>query len=90
MLRVYFPLTMHGVTAGSILVFILALGFFITPSLLGSDTNMMVAVSIEHAVSVFYNWPLASALSTLLLVVTSGIYLIYVRVVKSDLGALSR
>jgi ABC-type spermidine/putrescine transport system permease subunit I len=90
LLRVYFPLTMHGVTAGSILVFILALGFFITPSLLGGGTNMMAAVSIEHAVSVFFDWPLASALSTLLLVVTSGIYLIYVRVVKGDLGALSR
>jgi ABC-type spermidine/putrescine transport system permease subunit I len=90
LLRVYFPLTMHGVTAGSILVFILALGFFITPSLLGGGTNMMAAVSIEHAVSVFFDWPLASALSTLLLVVASGIYLIYVRVVKGDLGALSR
>lgn len=90
LVRVYFPLTLHGVTAGTILVFILALGFFITPSLLGGATNMMAAVLIEHAVSEFFDWPLASALSTLLLVVTSAIYLLYVRVARSDLSEFSR
>lgn len=88
--RVYFPLTLPGVTAGAILVFILALGFFITPSLLGGAKNIMAAVMIEQAVSAFFDWPLASALSTMLLIVTAAIYLIYARLTQSDLGALHR
>ncbi|HLJ18937.1 MAG TPA: ABC transporter permease [Stellaceae bacterium] len=86
--RVYFRLTLPGVSAGSALVFISALGFFITPSLLGGARNAMAAVAIEQAVSVFFDWPLASALSTVLLLVTVGIYLGYTRVTGSDLEAV--
>jgi len=87
-IRVYFRLTVPGVSAGSALVFISALGFFITPSLLGGARNAMAAVVIEQAVSVFFDWPLASALSTVLLLMTLGIYIAYARLTGGDLEVL--
>lgn len=64
--RVYLPLTMPGVVAGAALVFILALGFFITPALLGGGKVMMVALLIEQQVAQMLNWGLASALCMVL------------------------
>jgi putative spermidine/putrescine transport system permease protein/mannopine transport system permease protein len=83
--RVYLRLTLPGISAGCVLVFISALGFFITPSLLGGAQNAMAAVVIEQAVSVFFDWPLASALSTVLLLITIGIYLAYARLTGGEL-----
>ena len=68
--HVYLPLSMPGVSAGVALVFITSLGFYITPALLGGAQNMMVAVLIEQQVSITVNWELASALATLLLLLT--------------------
>ncbi|CAN5279880.1 ABC transporter permease [soil metagenome] len=76
-LNVYLPLSMPGISAGVMLVFITALGFFVTPALLGSERQMMIAMLIEQQVSITVNWPLASALATLLLVVTISLYLLY-------------
>jgi len=84
-LRVYLMLTLPGVTAGCSLVFITSLGFYITPALLGGTRNTMIAVTIEQAVSVFFDWPLASALSTILLLVTVALYLVYIRLTQGDL-----
>lgn len=64
--RIYLPLTMPGVVAGATLVFILALGFFITPALLGGGKVMMVALLIEQQVAQMLNWGLASALCMVL------------------------
>jgi ABC-type spermidine/putrescine transport system permease subunit I len=64
--RIYLPLTMSGVVAGSTLVFILALGFFITPALLGGGKVMMIALLIEQQVAQMLNWGLASALCMVL------------------------
>lgn len=75
--NVYLPLSMPGVSAGVALVFITSLGFFITPALLGGARNMMMAVLIEQQVSVTVNWELASALASLLLIVTAGLYIVY-------------
>jgi putative spermidine/putrescine transport system permease protein/mannopine transport system permease protein len=72
--RIYLPLTLPGVSAGVILVFISALGFFITPALLGGGRNTMIAVLIEQQAVDWLNWPLASALATILLVVSVAIY----------------
>lgn len=77
--HVYLPLSMPGVSAGVALVFITSLGFYITPALLGGARNMMVAVLIEQQVSVVVNWELASALASLLLLVTAGLYILYDR-----------
>lgn len=89
-LHVYLPLSMPGISAGVMLVFINALGFFITPALLGSERQMMIAMLIEQQVSVTLNWPLASALSTILLFATIGLYLLYERIQRrASAGALA-
>jgi ABC-type spermidine/putrescine transport system permease subunit I len=84
--RIYLRLTLPGVTAGCALVFITALGFFITPSLLGGAQQTMAAMMIEQAVSVFLNWPLASALSTVLLAITLSLYLTFAKLTGGEMG----
>jgi putative spermidine/putrescine transport system permease protein len=84
--HVYLPLTMPGVSAGVLLVFISALGFFITPALLGGPQNMMIAVLIEQQTSRLLDWPMASALASLLLAATALLYLLYDRISR-NLGA---
>ena len=66
-LRIYLPLSMPGLMAGSTLVFIIALGYFITPALLGGAGNTMVAQLIQQEVANFGNWGHAGALAVLLL-----------------------
>lgn len=68
--HIYLPLTLPGVAAGASLVFILAIGFFITPAMLGGGRVMMMAVLIEQEVRRFLNWELAGALSVVLLAAT--------------------
>jgi len=89
-LRVYLRLTLPGVLAGCSLVFISALGFYITPALLGGARNATAAMMIEQAVSVFLDWPLASALSTILLLTTVALYLAFARLTGGELGTLVR
>ena len=50
--RVYLPLSMHGVISGSLIVFILAIGFFITPALMGGPEDVMIAMLIERSVEI--------------------------------------
>ncbi len=66
-LRVFLPLTMRGVAAGATFVFLLALGFYITPALLGGLHNLTVAMLIDNFVNERLVWPLAAAASFLLL-----------------------
>src|SRR3954469_1750694 len=72
--RIYLPLTLPGIFAGAVIVFVLSLGFFITPALLGGGKVMMVAVLIEQEIRQTLNWPFAAALSAVLLVATLGVY----------------
>ncbi|TGP50829.1 ABC transporter permease [bacterium M00.F.Ca.ET.230.01.1.1] len=74
--RVYFPLSLPGAMVGSILVFISSLGFFVTPSLLGGSRTML-SILINQQASRLLNWPLASALATVALVLTAALFLIY-------------
>lgn len=83
---VYFPLTLPGVAAGAALVFILSLGFFITPALLGGGRVVMIAVLIEQEVREFLNWGFAGALCLILLVLTLAIYSGMNRLLKGDIG----
>jgi len=80
--RVYLPLTLPGASAGVILVFISALGFFITPALLGGGRSTTIAVLIEQQAVDLLNWPMASALATVLLVLSVLIYLGYNRLTR--------
>jgi ABC-type spermidine/putrescine transport system permease subunit I len=79
-LHIFLPLTLPGVTAGVLLVFITALGFFVTPALLGGPHQTMAAVLIDQVAETYLDWPLASALSVLLLVLTGALYLVYSRI----------
>ncbi len=87
-ISVYLPLSVPGISAGCILVFISSLGFFITPAVLGGH-KMMVAVLIEQQASRLLNWPLASALATLLLVLTCILFVIYERTMQYAAGGKS-
>lgn len=78
--RVYFPLSLHGVVSGSLIVFILAIGFFITPALMGGPTDVMIAMLIERAVEITLDWPSAAVMSLVLLGLTLALYTVYYRV----------
>jgi spermidine/putrescine transport system permease protein len=78
--RVVLPIISPGVVAGSILVFIPALGSYVVPRILGGGTNMMIGNFIELQFGQARNWPLGAALSMLLLLVVTAALLLYVRV----------
>ena len=82
-LRIFLPLSLPGVAAGSALVFMMSLGFFITPALLGGPRHMMAAVLIEQQANALLDWGLASALSAVLLAITIVIYLGYLQITRS-------
>lgn len=79
--RIYFPLSMPGVAGGSLLVFILAAGFYITPRLMGGDRDQMLASIIAYQVDVLLNFNFASAIAVILLVITLACFALYARIV---------
>lgn len=78
-LHVFMPLSLSGVGGGCLLVFIIALGFYITPSLLGGVSDVMISMFIETQVNQLLNWGFASAMAVLLLGMTLIIFSIYNR-----------
>jgi putative spermidine/putrescine transport system permease protein len=78
--RVYLPLSLHGVLSGALIVYILSIGFFITPALMGGQHDIMIAMLIDRALEVAVDWPSAALMSLTLLVVTLALYAIYYRV----------
>ena len=87
--RVYFPLSLHGVLSGALIVYILSIGYFITPALMGGQRDIMVAMLIDRELEVAVDWPSAALMSLSLLVVTLALYAIYYRVtdVRRLIGA---
>lgn len=87
--KVYFPLSLHGVISGALIVFILAIGFFITPALMGGPSDVMIAMLIERAVEITLDWTSAAIMSMALLAMTLVLYVIYYRVtdVRRMMGA---
>jgi len=75
--RVYFPQTYAGVGAGCLLVFIISIGYYITPALLGSPNDQMVSYFVAFYTNTTINWGMATALGGLLLLATVVLYLIY-------------
>ena len=75
--RVYFPQTLAGVGAGCLLVFILSIGYYITPALLGSPSDQMVSYFVAFYTNTTINWGMATALGGLLLVATLLLYVVY-------------
>ena len=82
--RVYWPQTLPGVGAGSLLVFILAIGYYITPELVGGRSGQLISNMIAYHMQQSLNWGLAAALSAILLGCVFVIYLLYDRVVGID------
>lgn len=72
--RVFFPLTIPSLVAGSLLVFIMSLGFYVTPMILGGGRVTLIVNMLDLLVNRMPNWNLASAISMLLLVVTLVLY----------------
>ena len=80
-LRVYMPNTVPGIGAGCILVFILSIGYYITPALVGGQTGTFISNFIALHISETLNWGLAAALGVILLAVVLFLYFLYDRIV---------
>ena len=80
-IRVYMPNTVAGVGAGGILVFILAIGYYITPALVGGQSGTLISNFIADHVSVTLNWGLAAALGVILLALVLVMYALYDKIV---------
>ena len=79
--RVYWPQSLPGVGAGLLLVFILAIGYYITPALVGGRTGQLISNMIAYHMQQSLNWSLAAALGGILLACVVGLYLLYDRLV---------
>ncbi len=84
--RVYVPQTYPGVGAGALLVFILSIGYYITPALLGGPGDQMVSYYVAYFTNVSINWGMACALGALLLAATTVLYFIYGRFTRTQLS----
>lgn len=81
---VFAPLSLPGVFAGSLIVFVLCLGFFVTPAVLGGGRVIMVSMKIASNIELFVNWGAASALGVVLLVATLAMLWIASRFLKLE------
>jgi putative spermidine/putrescine transport system permease protein len=82
--RIFFPLSLPGVVAGGLLVFILSLGYYITPALLGGPGDIMIAQLIQQQIGEFGAWGVGAALAAILLVGTALLSALLNRFLKLD------
>jgi len=82
--RVYFPQSVPGIGAGAVLVFILSIGYYITPELVGGTSGIFISNRIAYHISSSLNWGLAAALGTLLLVAVLVLFVVYDKIVGID------
>ena len=82
--RVTFPLSLPGVGAGVMFVFILSLGFYVTPALLGGPKTLLVSTLIDMQVNRLMNWDFGSAIVVILLIATGGLIVVFDKVVGLD------
>ncbi|RED52398.1 ABC transporter permease [Aestuariispira insulae] len=82
--RIYFPQTLPGIGAGSILVFILSIGYYITPALVGGQDGQLISNLIAYHMQSSLNWGLAAALGSILLAGVLVLYMIYNKIVGID------
>jgi putative spermidine/putrescine transport system permease protein len=83
--RIYLPMTMPGVAAGALMVFMLSVGFYVTPALVGGPNDQMVSYFIAFFTNTTINWGMAAALASLLLIMT-GILIAIARLVVPGFG----
>ncbi|MET3909920.1 putative spermidine/putrescine transport system permease protein [Bradyrhizobium sp. S3.3.6] len=82
--KVYFPQTLPGIAAGCLLTFILCLGYYITPALVGGPKDQMVSYFVAHYTNEELNWGMASALGAILLTATLILYYVFNKLVGTD------
>ena len=82
--KIYFPLTISGIGAGSLLVFIIAAGYYITPELVGGASGKLISNSIAYHMKQTLDWSFASAMGLMLLVGVMAVYWIYNKLVGID------
>ncbi len=82
--RVFFPLSLPGLVAGSLIVFIICLGFYVTPAVLGGGKVIMVSNQIASDIELFFNWGAASSLGVVLLTATMLILWVASRIARLD------
>jgi putative spermidine/putrescine transport system permease protein len=82
--RVLLPLAAPGLASGALMVFVMSLGYFVTPALLGGTANMMLAELIAQLVQSLLNWGLAGAVALMLMVVTLGLYALQLRLLSAQ------
>ena len=82
--QVFFPLSLPGLFAGALIVFVLCLGFFVTPAVLGGGKVIMVSMRIATNIEVFFNWGAASALGVVLLALTLLVLFVASRLLRLD------
>jgi putative spermidine/putrescine transport system permease protein len=82
--RIFFPLSLPGLTAGGLLVFVLSIGYYVTPQLLGGGTTVMVGQLIQRNVELFSSWGAASAVSVVLLGIVLLLFWVMNRLVPLD------
>lgn len=85
-IEVTLPLSLPGIFAGSVMCFVLALGFYITPALVGGPGSMLMATLIGQQTMVLLDWPFAAALSTMLLVMTLVFVLVFRKALSLSKG----
>jgi putative spermidine/putrescine transport system permease protein len=83
-LRVFLPLSLPGVVAGLTLVFVLTLGFYITPELLGGGRTIMISMVVSRNVELYNQWGAASAIGVVLLVCVLAIFMLVGRIIPLD------
>ena len=76
---VLLPLALSGILSGALMVFVMSLGYFVTPALLGGTANMMLAELIAQFVQSLVNWGMGAAAAFVLLVITLGLYALQLR-----------
>ncbi|MGE3065782.1 MAG: ABC transporter permease [Hyphomicrobiaceae bacterium] len=82
--HVFFPLSLPGLTAGALLVFVLSIGYYVTPQLLGGGTTVMIGQLIQRNIELFSSWGAASAVSMILLVMVTTIFVLMSRFLSLD------
>ena len=82
--KIYFPISLPGMVAGSLIVFVLCLGFYVTPAVLGGGRVVMIATQITAILENQFNWGAASALGVVLLVTTMIVLYLSGRLLKLD------
>ena len=85
-LRIYLPMTMPGVAAGALMVFMLSVGFYVTPALVGGPDDQMVSYFIAFFTNTTINWGMAAALASLLLIMT-GVLVAVARLIVPGFGS---